>query len=120
LKLSKGKKGERPEFVHVPLSEGDVDSLQNVPEVVSSALEKDQTEGEWQDQEVCWLKAYDDPVTAWLKVVSTPDNGYLLELGKKDANGQSDQVKTSFTPSEKFQYNIRDFFDGLVPYLSKE
>ena len=120
LKLSKGKKGERPEFVHVPLSEGDVDGLQNIPEVVSSALEKDQTKGEWQDLEVCWLKAYDDPVTAWLKVVSTPDNGYLLELGKKDANGQSDQVKTSFTPSEKFQYNIRDFFDGLEPYLSKE
>lgn len=120
LKLSKGKKGETPEFVHVLLSEGDVDSLQNVPEMVDSALEKEQTEGEWQDLDVCWLKAYDDPVTAWLKVVSTPDNGYLLELGKKDANGQSEQVKTAFTPSEKLQYNVRNFFDDLGPYLSKD
>jgi len=120
LKLSKGKKGESPEFVHVPLNKGDVDSLQNIPEVVDSALKKEQAEGEWQDMAVCWLKAYDNPVTAWLKVVSTPDNGFLLELGKKDGNRPSDLVKTAFTPSEEFKYNLRTFFDDLGPYLSKD
>ncbi|SNZ03569.1 Competence protein CoiA-like family protein [Natronoarchaeum philippinense] len=120
LKLSKGKKGQRPEFVHVPLREDDIGRLQHAPDVLNSALEKKQVEGEWQDLDVCWIKAYADPITAWLKVISTPDNGYLLELGKKDANGQSDQVKTAFTPSEKFHYRFRDFFDSLEPYLSKE
>ncbi len=119
LKLSKGKKGERPDFVHVPLNEGDLDSLENVHTVITAALEEDQTKGEWQDLAVRWPKAYDAPVTAWLKVVSTPDNSYLLELGKKDKSGQPDDVKTAFNPSEGFESRLRDFFQDIEPYLAE-
>lgn len=119
LKLSKGKKGEQPDFVHIPLNEEDVDSLESAHTVITAALEEDQTEGEWQDLAIRWPKAYDATVTAWLKVVSTPDNSYLLELGKKDKSGQPDNVKTAFNPSKRFENRLRKFFEDIEPYLSE-
>lgn len=120
LKLSKGKTGERPDFVHVPLNEGDIDSLENVHTVVTAAFEENQTKGKWEDLAIRWPKAYDAPVTAWLKIISTPDNSYLLELGKKDKSGRTDDVKAAFSPSERFENRLSDFFKTIEPYLANK
>lgn len=113
MNLSKGEKGKHPTSVHVPLNENDVKRIEEATQVFKPALEQNPTEGEWEDVDVYWLKDYDDPLTAWLKVVSTPDNSYLLELGKKGLDDESENVKAEFTPTENLHRELRSFFEEI-------
>lgn len=116
LKLSKGQQGERPEFVHLKIDMDDMSALERIPETIESALNADHAVGEWHDLTQCWLKPYDDPVTAWLTVRSTKDNDYTLLVGKKTPDGRTESVETVFQPAQKLPA-IRQFVTDIASHL---
>ncbi len=94
LKLSKGKEGERPEFVTVPITANNVDRLTEIHSLLESAPDHVSTEGEWEDIGICWLTPRKQPMTAWLGLASTPWDEYAFQLGKKDPQTETKEELT--------------------------
>lgn len=94
LKLSKGKRGERPEFVSVPVTAATASRLDGVRSLLQTACEHRATSDDWEDLDSCWLTPRSHQLTAWLRLVSTPSERYAFQLGKKSqwSDGESDSV----------------------------
>lgn len=114
LKLSKGEQGERAEFVTVPITAENVSRLADVHELLDTTTQHRPTEGEWEDIGTCWLTPREQPVTVWLRLVSTPWEAYAFQLGKKNPQtGTKQEVTASFSLADCCLSDLHTFFTTI-------
>jgi hypothetical protein len=117
LKLSKGKRGQTPAYIHVRVTAADYDQLTQIPDLIHSALAATPSYGDWEEISKCWLTAYGSTVTAWLTLKSTPDNNYVLEMGKRTSDRDPESVTTGITLSAGLGDDLQLFVNGIAGWL---
>uniref|UniRef100_UPI002ED08676 hypothetical protein n=1 Tax=Halocatena halophila TaxID=2814576 RepID=UPI002ED08676 len=117
LKLSKGIRGDSPEYVIVPVSTQNADILSEINTLLDTMSHHDSTDGEWEEIGVSWLSLRRHPLTLWLRLLSTPWNEWAFNLGKKEHHsGTRKKVTASFSLDDVGIGEIRSFFEAIEEF----
>ncbi|WP_363463682.1 hypothetical protein [Halogeometricum borinquense] len=110
LQLSKGKKGESPESIRIPLSQKDAARLTSIPTAIQPGRRIPQTEGEWDDLRELWLETRSPTLTACVTLTVPPGNdGLTLQFYRKEG-GEASRLGAKFDYTRQKYEDLTEFF----------
>lgn len=114
LQLSKGKSGEHPDGVKIPVTRDNVGKLSTISEAIESSKSRTHNDKEWIEIVTYHPETRESDIKAKIALKSNPSNeNIVIQIQRNQVNKMPEQIDATFVPTTSRKREISTFFKEI-------